>query len=536
MAKEVSSSCADQLKKLIYSHFYLRNEQSGVFSDVYPNLEGNTSLRECKSVLLYGPTGVGKHHLVQTVMDTFEGVDVIYAEGDNIKNSIDNYNVDKYVTQCNNVDNVYSKNEYIGTMVVVDTLDSLTRSEWEVFCTQMLLSVKDSLLPVGGMVVGLVYNRSGVPEHIIKRFEREIQVELPNHTQRYDILLGILGNSHYAMKCAERTTGYTPRDLIRLCRFAVNQIDRLNEGDVKTIETHTHKQSNSHQMQSKAHLDSQIQPVMPWRYIEKALLNIRPVHALEVSNTNPSTAEAKIAGYAHVKQQVIETMIWPLQHRHTFLRMGVSPPSGLLLHGPSGCGKTGLIKSVAAEHNLKLIILRGPELFSKYLGETEASIRRLFAHARSMAPCVLFFDEIDALGRSRSTTDDSTGVSARVLTQLLNEMDGINNSDGLIFVGCTNCRLSELDSALLRPGRLERIVHVGLPDDEDRLRICELLIERTPVDTAMVTTDWLVSVSRGMTGARIKQFFRRAAMFEARHDIHAKFVRKESFDRSLDQR
>ena len=221
-----------------------------------------------------------------------------------------------------------------------------------------------------------------------------------------------------------------------------------------------------------------------------------------------------------VKQALREVVEWPLLYQHLFTQLGVSPPQGVLLYGPPGCSKTLITKALATESGMNFLSVRGPELLSKWLGESEKAIQTLFRRARASSPCIVFFDEIDALAGKRGAS--SAGVSDRVLAQLLAELDGISSSRAfagdnntsepirVILVAATN-RPDMLDLALLRPGRIDRKVYVPPPDSDSRSQILSLELKKMPCD-ASVDIKELTGLSAGFSGAEVVAVTAEAAM------------------------
>ncbi|KAF8930233.1 hypothetical protein BGZ58_008380 [Dissophora ornata] len=233
-------------------------------------------------------------------------------------------------------------------------------------------------------------------------------------------------------------------------------------------------------------------------------------------------------GYTGLRKRVNQAIHWPITNPETFKRMGVKPPMGLLLYGPSGCGKTMLVQTLAAESSMNFIPIKGPEIFSKYLGETEATLRRLFAMAHQIAPCILFFDEMDSIGAKRGWGGDgdsqgSNGVNERVLSTLLNEMDGVEERTGVFVIGCTN-QPRAMDDALMRPGRLDQLIYVGYPTLQDRADIINTIGERIPLPKDLETRSKLAKLTVGFSPADLDALFREAAILSLRRDIATRHV------------
>ncbi|XP_004364904.2 proteasome-activating nucleotidase [Capsaspora owczarzaki ATCC 30864] len=241
-----------------------------------------------------------------------------------------------------------------------------------------------------------------------------------------------------------------------------------------------------------------------------------------------------VGGYLEVRKRLIQLIARPQRNPQAYARMGIEPPSGVLLYGPSGCGKTLLINELVASEcpEVAFIPVRVSELLSKYLGESERNIRKLFVRARQLAPCIVFFDDIDiiALKREMSLDGGSSGVEDRLLGQLLTEMDGIVERTGVLVVACTNKQLSALDPALIRAGRLEHHVAVGKPGAESRLAILKVLAQRTSTSANL---EWVAGRTEGYTGARLTALVREAALCALRRDIEAVTVSDDDFKAAL---
>uniref|UniRef100_A0A1I7XRT7 AAA domain-containing protein n=1 Tax=Heterorhabditis bacteriophora TaxID=37862 RepID=A0A1I7XRT7_HETBA len=226
----------------------------------------------------------------------------------------------------------------------------------------------------------------------------------------------------------------------------------------------------------------------------------------------------------------IKAVIWPQKHRSAFERFGIDPPAGILLYGPPGCSKTLVARALANESKMNFLAVKGPELFSKWVGESEKAIRDLFSRARQVAPTIVFFDEIDAVGASRGS-EKSSGVSDRVLAQLLTELDGLEKQSGVILLAATN-RPDHLDSALLRPGRLDRALYVGLPSASTRRAILTMRTKKMAM-AEDVSIDCLVDRTKGYSGAELVAVCRNAALIAMRENIDAVEVHWGHFEETL---
>lgn len=249
-------------------------------------------------------------------------------------------------------------------------------------------------------------------------------------------------------------------------------------------------------------------PLVQWSDFEYALDAYRPSQRSEVESTLPKRDWDDMGGYKVIKDRMKQAILLPLLKPEVFTKLGIKPPSGLLLYGPSGCGKTALVQALVSESMMNIISIKGPEIFSKYLGETENKLRKIFATAKRISPCIVFIDEMDAIGTKRGfdSGESSGGVNERVLSTLLNEMDGVEGRQGVVVIGCTN-RPDQIDDAILRPGRLDQLVFVGLPTSEDRVDIIKTLMKKISVSDDIDPIQ-LAKQTEFCSGADLENLFR----------------------------
>ncbi|KAJ3405316.1 spermatogenesis associated protein 5 [Chytridiales sp. JEL 0842] len=243
----------------------------------------------------------------------------------------------------------------------------------------------------------------------------------------------------------------------------------------------------------------------------------------------PKVLWTDIGGQEDVKQKLKEAVEWPLKHPEAFRRFNITPPKGILMYGPPGCSKTLMAKALATEAGLNFLAVKGPELFSKWVGESEKAVREVFKKARAASPSIIFFDEIDAIAVRRGGEDSSVGD--RVLSQLLNEMDGIEPLVNVTVVAATN-RPDILDSALLRPGRFDRIVYVSPPDVASRREILRIQTKRMSCDSN-VQIDELAEMTQGYSGAEVVAVCQEAAMNAMEEDLNAEHVSRRHFEKAV---
>ena len=265
--------------------------------------------------------------------------------------------------------------------------------------------------------------------------------------------------------------------------------------------------------------------------LREALKVVRPSALREVLVEIPNIKWADIGGMDEVKQELIEAVEWPLKHPDAFRRLGVNPPKGILLYGAPGTGKTLLAKAVANESQANFILVKGPELLSKWVGESEKAVRDIFKKARQVSPCIIFFDEIDSLAPRRGATSDSH-VSERVVNQMLTEIDGLEEMHDVVIIAATN-RPDIVDTALLRPGRFDRMILTQVPDEKSRLEIFKVHTKGMPIKD--ITLEDLSKKSDGYVGADIESICREAAIFALRENMSAKVITKKHFEKALEK-
>ena len=318
---------------------------------------------------------------------------------------------------------------------------------------------------------------------------------------------------------AEITYGFVGADIAALCREAAMVVLRKVISDLNL-------QSND--PLSEEILEKLIITKDDFMY---ALKTVRPSALREVLIEKPTTKWEDIGGQEDAKQELQEAVEWPLQNHAAFERLGIKPPTGVLLYGPPGTGKTMLAKAVANESKANFILVNGPELMSKWVGESEKAVRKIFEKARQTSPSIIFFDEIDSLVPKRGANQDSSGVTEKVVNQLLTEMNGLQEMKDVVVIGATN-RPDLLDSALLRPGRFDRIVLVSIPDAKSRKDIFKLHTRKMPL-AKDVKIDEMVAKTDGYVGADIESVCREAAMLALREDMTARDVKMKYFVEAL---
>ncbi|KAI8336291.1 P-loop containing nucleoside triphosphate hydrolase protein [Chlamydoabsidia padenii] len=397
-------------------------------------------------------------------------------------------------------------------------------------------------------IVGLARQLQKLPEQLKKVdvFRQHMAFSIPTMNQRKEILRSMLLGMNlapmnissdivddYTTHISLRTSGFVARDLKLLCRYA--GLKSRRSSNIKANKKNTTDEDTLTEHLKQLHLTGTGgKKLVHWSDFEYALENYQPSQQLEVESTLPKREWQEIGGYDKIKQRIRQSTLVPLLQQEIFKRLGISPPSGLLLYGPSGCGKTMMVQALASESMMNVISINGPGIFSKYLGETENKIRRLFATAKKIAPCLVFIDELDAIGSRRgwdSGGDSNGGVNERVLSTLLNEMDGVEGRNGVIVIGCTN-RPQQIDDAILRPGRLDQLIYVDMPTIDDRKDIITRLCKRMRVDNDIDALE-LAKETAYCTGADLDYLFREAGTVALRQDIDTLSIGKRHLDQVL---
>ncbi|KAI8379984.1 P-loop containing nucleoside triphosphate hydrolase protein [Choanephora cucurbitarum] len=308
-----------------------------------------------------------------------------------------------------------------------------------------------------------------------------------------------------------RTSGYVARDLERLIRLA--KLKSMRSRDVVDQFKELSLEPNSLSF-------------LEWTDIEYALDTYKPSQKQleQIESTMPKRTWNDLGGYQAVKDKIKQAVLLPLLQPEVFKKLGIKPPSGLLLYGPSGCGKTALVQALVSESMMNVISIKGPEIFSKYLGETESRLRKIFATAKRISPCLIFIDEMDAIGTKRGFDmgNGGGGVNERVLSTLLNEMDGVEGRQGVVVIGCTN-RPDQIDDAILRPGRLDQLVYIELPSLADRIDIINTIMKRTSVADD-IHPEELAKQTEFCTGADLENLFREAGTVALRDNLNTEYI------------
>jgi transitional endoplasmic reticulum ATPase len=402
--------------------------------------------------------------------------------------------------------------ESAPSIIFIDEIDSIAPKREEVSgdvekrVVSQLLTLMDGIGSRGKLVVIGATNRQDALDPALRRpgrFDREIEIGIPDQEDRFDILQihtrGMpLTEDVNLQSFAKITHGFVGADLEALSKEAAMRSLRRILPEI-----------NMEQTKIPVEVLNKIK--ITHKDFEDALKDVQPSALREVHIQRPNITWDEIGGLNEVKAELAEAIEWPLKYADLFDQADVKPPKGLLLYGPPGTGKTMIAKAVAATSEANFISIKGPELISKWVGESEKAVRETFRKARQASPCIIFFDELDAVAPRRGGSEGDSHVTERVISQMLTELDGLEDLKGVVVIGATN-RPDIIDEALLRPGRFDRILEVPVPDEESRKEILKIHTSKKPLDHDTVNIDKLVELTDGYTGADIAAMVNAAAM------------------------
>ncbi|KAK8284937.1 hypothetical protein V6Z12_D08G192300 [Gossypium hirsutum] len=504
-----------------------------IISSLVKNALSSFGLQTTKGVLIHGPPGTGKTSLARICVHD-AGVNLFCVNGPEI--------VSQYHGESEQeLHKVFeSAIQAAPSVVFIDELDAIAparKEGGEQLSQRMvatLLNLMDGVSTTDGVLVIAATNRPDSIEPALRRpgrFDRELEIGVPSPKQRLDILRTLLRNMDHCIsdmqvqQLAMATHGFVGQ--------SGNNMEGMEGGSgLRDISSSSSDSASSCKLPDSTEMVSQITASIQnginnnseglslvkencllslvFEDFEKARMKVRPSAMREIILEVPKVNWEDVGGQREIKTQLMEAVEWPQKHQDAFKRIGTRPPTGVLMFGPPGCSKTLMARAVASEAGLNFLAVKGPELFSKWVGESEKAVRSLFAKARANAPSIIFFDEIDSLAVTRGKDNDGVSVSDRVMSQLLVELDGLHQRVDVTVIGATN-RPDKIDPALLRPGRFDRLLYVGPPNENDREDIFRIHLSKSPCSSD-VSLKELAHLTEGCTGADISLICREAAV------------------------
>ncbi|MBS1193108.1 MAG: CDC48 family AAA ATPase [Methanothrix sp.] len=482
----------------------------------HPELFSRLGINPPRGVLLYGPPGTGKTLIARAVAGETDA-NFISISGPEIVSKF-------YGESEQRLRQIFDEAAKTAPSIIfIDEIDSIAPKREEVSgdlerrVVAQLLSLMDGLSSRGEVIVIAATNRPNALDPAIRRggrFDREIEIGIPNKNGRLEVLYvhtrGMpLDESLDLKEVADATHGFVGADLYALCK----------EAAMRTLE--------------RALPDLDIKEDIPAEVVEgllvtkedfsEAMKKIEPSAMREVFVEVAEVHWDEVGGLEGAKKALIEAVDWPLKYPEAFSAVGIRPPRGILLYGLPGTGKTLLVRALATESNINFISVKGPELLSKWVGESERAVREVFRKARQAAPALIFFDEIDSLLPGRGSGSDSHATE-RVVSQFLTEMDGLVQLKDVVVVAATN-RPDLLDSSMLRPGRFDRLIYIPMPDIKARARILEIFLSK--MACSGVSPQWLAELTEGFSGADLEMLCHEAGMLALREHIRPEMRREE---------
>tara|TARA_B100000959_G_scaffold286449_1_gene365132 strand:+ start:2206 stop:4347 length:2142 start_codon:yes stop_codon:yes gene_type:complete len=480
----------------------------------HPELFDKIGVEAPKGVLLYGPPGTGKTLLAKAVAGE-TNAHFISLSGPEIMGK-------HYGESEERIREIFTQaEENSPSIIFIDEIDSIApkrdevSGELEKRIVSQLLTLMDGMKSRGKVVVIAATNRPDSIDPALRRpgrFDREVEIGIPDDEGRFDILSihtrGMPIDKKVNLKQISKTThGFVGADLEVLSKEAAMRSLRRILPEIDLDEDKI-----SSEILQKIEITSDD--------FREALKEVRPSALREVQVQIPDVNWDDVGGLDELKDELREAVEWPIKHKEAYDYVNVETPKGVLLHGPPGTGKTLIAKALAKMTESNFISIKGPELLSKWVGESEKGVREIFRKARQAAPCIIFLDEIDALVPRRSSGNSDSHVTENIVSQILTEIDGLEELHNVLIIGATN-RLDIVDEALLRPGRFDRIIEVGNPDFEGRKHIFEIHTKKKPLESN-VDIKKLVEVTDGFSGAEIAAITNRAALVALKRYVSGK--------------
>ncbi|KAM0678393.1 AAA ATPase cdc48 [Binucleata daphniae] len=489
----------------------------------HPSLYERLGVKPPRGILLHGPPGTGKTLIARAIANE-TGAFLFIINGPEIMSKMAGESE-------SNLRKAFEEAQKMAPAIIfIDEIDSIapkrekTHGEVERRIVSQLLTLMDGMKARNNVVVLGATNRPNSIDPALRRFgrfDREIEIGVPDDIGRLEILR--IHTKNMALdkdvdltEVASEIHGFVGSDIASLCSEAALQ---------------------------------HIREKLPQMDLDKDTIDVDIINALKVNkanfdfaikNTDPSSLRetvvqvpnvkwSDIGGLEGVKKELDETVKFPVEHPTKFLTFGMNPSKGVLFYGPPGCGKTLLAKAIATECRANFISVKGPELITMWVGESEANIRDIFDKARAASPCVIFFDELDSIAKARSSNAGDSGAMDRVINQLLAEMDGMNQRKNVFVIGATN-RPDQIDPALMRPGRLDQLVYIPLPDRDSRASILNACLKKTPLCKEISISN-IANATDGFSGADLTEICQRACRMAIREWVDEE---KKAGDKAMD--
>ncbi|MHA2353738.1 MAG: CDC48 family AAA ATPase [Candidatus Thorarchaeota archaeon] len=495
----------------------------------HPEIFKRLGIDPPRGLILHGPPGTGKTLLAKAVAGESEA-NFVHINGPEIMSKF-------YGESEQKLRKIFEEaEENAPSIIFIDELDAIApkredvQGEVERRVVAQLLATMDGLKARGQVIVIGATNRVNALDPALRRpgrFDREIEIGVPDETGRLEVLhihsrgmpLTAEGDNRVELQnLAHITHGFVGADLNALCR----------EAAMKALRRYL-PQFNLEEEEIPQEVLDELE-VNNEDFLG-ALREIQPSAVREVFIEVPNVNWSDVGGLDKVKEKLIEVVEWPLKKPESFRRIGIEPPKGVLIFGPPGCGKTLLAKAVATESKANFISVKGPELLSKWVGESEKAVREVFRKARTAAPAIIFFDELDSIAPSRGRVSGDSNVTERMVSQLLTEMDGLESMKDLVVLAATN-RPDLIDRALLRKGRFDRWVYIPPPTAKGREAIFEIYLGRMPLDED-VNVKKLVEATENFVGGDIENLCKEAGMHALKEDLEIELVSWRHFEEAL---
>jgi transitional endoplasmic reticulum ATPase len=489
----------------------------------HPQLFNTVGIKPPRGVLMYGPPGCGKTLIARAVANE-TGAFLFSINGPEIMSKLSGESE-------SNLRKAFEEAEKNSPSIIfIDEIDSLApkreknQGEIERRIVSQLLTLMDGISSNSHMVVIGCTNRPNSIDPALRRFgrfDREIDIGVPDEKGRLEILnihiqkMRLSSDVNIEEICKE-TYGFVGADLAQLCTEAAMQCIK-EKSEFFDID--------------EEKIDSSIlnSLFVSQDNFRTALSQSNPSAFRETAIEIPNITWKDIGGLENVKRELQETVQYPVEHPEKFEKFGMQPSKGVLFYGPPGCGKTLLAKAIANECQANFVSIKGPELLTMWFGESENNVREVFDKARQASPCVLFFDELDSIARARGGGGgDAGGAGDRVINQILTEIDGVGVRKNVFVIGATN-RPDILDPAIMRPGRLDQLVYIPLPDRKSRIQIFKATLRKSPL-AKEVDLEVLAKATNGFSGADITEICQRACKFAIRESIYCDIEAKKEND------